>query len=176
MYKGGTKPVQRWYEAGTKPVQGWCKGVTKRCKGGTRARRAATVNSSAPPAHCLCTTRHSDPAERYLGDGVGDGVGVASNTVDDPVPIIAATAIRRPFTSPTAFDTLAQVAEVAEVQLVVEHAALASQRVAEGSDSPNCKPEIVRCAAPEQGTFTGCVEDTTGAAEWNQPHTHSITI
>jgi hypothetical protein len=78
-----------------------------------------------------------------VGEGVGNGVGVASKKTDDPVPAIAATAIRRPFTWPAALDMLVQAAEVAEVQLVVEHEALASQSVAEGSDSPNCKPEMV---------------------------------
>ena len=104
-----------------------------------------------------------------VGLSVGLGVGAASNTIDDPVPIIAATAIRRPFTWPTAFDTLVQVAEVTEVQLIVEHEAVASQRVAEGSDSPNCKPDIVSHAAPEQGTFTGCDDDTSGAANKREP-------
>ena len=99
-YKVGTNHVQRWYKAGTTPVQGgvvlsrykvvlkpvqggtkptkvvqrWYKGVTKVVQAGTRARHAAIVNSSAPPAHSLCTTRHNDLAERYLGVAV---VGVA---------------------------------------------------------------------------------------------------
>ena len=58
-----------------------------------------------------------------------------------------------------------QVAEVTEVQLVVEHEALASQRVAEGSDSPKCKPVMVSCAAPDAGAFTVRDEDMTGAAK-----------
>ena len=79
-----------------------------------------------------------------VGVSVGDGVGEASNKTDDPVPTIAATAIRRPFTWPTEFETLAQLAEVAEVQLGVEHEAVASQTVADSSNAPNCKPEMVR--------------------------------
>ena len=76
-YKGGTKPVQgrqSRYKGVTKPVQkryvqGWYKPILGR-------RRAATVNSSAPPARSLGTTRHSDPAERYLGVAVvGAAVG-----------------------------------------------------------------------------------------------------
>ena len=55
-------------------VQGWYKGVAKVVQAGTRARHAAIVNSAAPPAHSLCTTRHNDPAECYLGVAV---VGVA---------------------------------------------------------------------------------------------------
>ncbi len=58
-----------------------------------------------------------------------------------------------------------QVAEVAEVQLVVEHEAAASQTVADGSDAPNCNPETVSCAAPELGVFVGRVADMTGAAK-----------
>jgi hypothetical protein len=60
---------------------------------------------------------------------------------------------------------LVQAAEVAEVQLVVEHEALASEREAEGSEIPNCKPEMVSCAPPDSGAFTLCGEDTTGAAK-----------
>ena len=63
---------------------------------------------------------------------------------------------------------LVQAAEVAEVQLVVEHEAaeaLASEREAEGSEIPNCKPEMVSCAPQESGAFTLCDEDTTGAAK-----------
>ncbi len=56
-------------------------------------------------------------------------------------------------------------AEVAEVQLVVEHETLASEREAEGSKIPKCKPEMVSCAPPESGAFTHCDEDTTGAAK-----------
>ena len=82
MYKGRTKPVQKpvqggvvqsrykvvqWYKGGTRVLQRWY-------KAGTRARHAAIVNSAAPPAHSLCTTRHNDPAECYLGVAV---VGVA---------------------------------------------------------------------------------------------------
>ena len=96
---------------------------------------------------------------------MGEGVKETSNRTDDPVPTIAATAIRRPFTWPAALDTLVQAAEVAEVQLVVEHEVLASQSVAEGSDSPNCKPEMVSSAAPDSGAFTVRDEDTTGAAK-----------
>lgn len=102
-----------------------------------------------------------------VGEGVGAGVGVASNTIDDPVPIIAATTIRRP-NRPAAFEKLVQDAEVTEVQLVVEHEALANQRVAEGSDIPNCKPEMVSCAPPDSGAFILCDEDTTGAAKKDQ--------
>ena len=100
-----------------------------------------------------------------VGDGVGEGVGVASNTIDDPVPIIVATTMRRPSAWPAALDVLVQAAEVAEVQLVVEHEALARKREAEGSDNPNCKPEMVSCAPPDSGAFTLCDEDTTGAAK-----------
>jgi hypothetical protein len=111
------------------------------------------------------------PSHLGVGDGVGAGVGaavgVASNTIDDPVPMIAATTIRRP-NRPAAFEKLVQDAEVAEVQLVVEHEALANQREAEGSDIPNCKPEMVSCAPPDSGAFTLCDEDTTGAAKEGQ--------
>jgi hypothetical protein len=69
---------------------------------------------------------------------------------------------------------LVQAAEVAEVQLVVEHEALASEREAEGSESPNCKPEMVSCAPPESGAFTLCDEDTTGAAKRRPVHTLPI--
>jgi hypothetical protein len=100
-----------------------------------------------------------------VGDGVGEGVGVASNTIDDPVPIIVATTMRRPSAWPAALDMLVQAAEVAEVQLVVEHEALASEREAEGSEIPNCKPEMVSCAPPDSGAFTLCDDDTTGAAK-----------
>jgi hypothetical protein len=60
---------------------------------------------------------------------------------------------------------LVQAAEVAEVQLVVEHEVLASEREAEGSEIPNCKPEMVSCAPPDSGAFTLCDDDTTGAAK-----------
>jgi hypothetical protein len=103
-----------------------------------------------------------------VGDGVGEDVGEASNTIDDPVPMIAATTIRRPSTWPATLDVLVHAAEVAEVQLVVEHEALASEREAEGSEIPNCKPEMVSCAPPESGAFTLCDEDTTGAAKEDQ--------
>ena len=99
----------------------------------------------------------------HLGDG--DGVGEASKTIDDPVPITAATTIRRPSTWPAALDVLVQAAEVAEVQLVVEHEALASKAEAEGSEIPNCKPEMVSCAPPDSGAFALSEEDTTGAAK-----------
>jgi hypothetical protein len=63
---------------------------------------------------------------------------------------------------------LVQAAEVAEVQLVVAHEALASERDAEGSEIPNCKPEMVSCAPPDSGAFTLSAEDTTGAAKKDQ--------
>ncbi len=53
MLQSRYKAVQGWYQ----PVQG--------------RSRAATVNSSAPSARSLGTTRHSDRAERYLGVAVG---------------------------------------------------------------------------------------------------------
>ncbi len=99
------------------------------------------------------------------GDGVGEGVGEASNTIDGPVPIIAEMTIRSPSTWPAMLDVLVQAAEVAEVQLVVEHEALASEREAEGSEIPNCKPDMVSCAPPDSGAFSLCDEDTTGAAK-----------
>ena len=82
--------------------------------------------------------------------------------------MIAATTSRRPSTWPAALDVLVQAAEVAEVQLVVEHEALASEREAEESDIPNCKPEMVSCAPPDSGAFTLSDEDTTGAAKEDQ--------
>jgi hypothetical protein len=65
-------------------------------------------------------------------------------------------------------DVLVQAAEVAEVQLVVKHEALAREREAEESDIPNCKPETVSCAPPDSGAFKLSDEDTTGAAEKDQ--------
>jgi hypothetical protein len=104
------------------------------------------------------------PSHLGVGDGVGAGVGVASKTIDDPVPITAATTIRIP-NWPAAFAKLVQDAEVAEVQLVVEHQALASETEAEGSEIPRCKPEMVSCAPPDSGALTLRDEDTTGAAK-----------
>ncbi len=100
-----------------------------------------------------------------VGAGVGESVEEASNVIDNPVPMIAAMAIRRPSTRPAGLDTLVHAAEVAEVQLVVEHEALASEREAEGSEMPNCRPEMVSCAPPDSGAFTLSDEDTTGAAK-----------
>jgi hypothetical protein len=65
-------------------------------------------------------------------------------------------------------DTLVHAAEVAEVQLVVEQEAPASEREAEGSEVPKCKPEIVSRAPPDSGAFTLSDEDTTGAAKEDQ--------
>ncbi len=51
---------------------------------GTKTRHAAIMNSSASPAHSLCTTRHNDPAKRYLGAavvGVAVGASVAPGRV-----------------------------------------------------------------------------------------------
>jgi hypothetical protein len=119
------------------------------------------LRASNKPLHA--SSRSDERGSSHLGDG--DGVGEASNTIEDPVPIIAATKIRRPNTWPAVLDMLVQAAEVAEVQLVVEHEALASKREAEDSDIPNCKPEMVSCAPPDCGAFTLCEEDTTGAAK-----------
>jgi len=96
---------------------------------------------------------------------VGVGVAGASNTIADPVPMMAATAIRRPSTLPTEFETLVQLADVAEVQLVVKHDVIAIQTVADGSERPICRPEIVTHPAPELGTFAGHASDTTGASK-----------
>ena len=68
-----------------------------------------------------------------------------------------------------------QAAEVAEVQLVVEHEALASEKEAEESDIPNCKPEMVSCAPPDSGAFTLSDEDTTGAAKEDEVIRFSLT-
>ena len=73
MVQSRHKGVTKRYEA----VQGWDKPAQRR-------RAAATVNSSAPPAHRLCTTRHTDPAKRYLGVavvGVAVGASVAPGRV-----------------------------------------------------------------------------------------------
>ena len=74
-YEGGSNHVQRCYKAGTNVVQSRYRAGTKRYKGWYKPvqgrRRAATVNSSAPSARSLGTTRHSDRAERYLGVAVG---------------------------------------------------------------------------------------------------------
>jgi hypothetical protein len=148
-------------------------GRGRRCWGGRRGRRWSrrgrraenkqqTHSRVEPSRSARMATRLGD------GDGVGEGVGEASNTMDDPVPIIAATKIRRPSTWPATLDVLVQVAEVAEVQLVVEQEALASEREAEGSEIPNCKPEMVSCAPPDSGAFTLRDEDTTGAAREDQ--------
>jgi hypothetical protein len=122
-----------------------------------------TKNKSLQASNCPQFTSSLGCGSSHLGDG--DGVGEASNTIEDPVPIIAATTIRRPNTWPAVLDMLVQAAEVAEVQLVVEHEALASEREAEGSEIPNCKPEMVSCAPPDSGAFALCDEDTTGAAK-----------
>ncbi len=122
-----------------------------------------TKNKSLQVSNCPRLTSSLGCGSSHLGDG--DGVGEASNTIEDPVPIIAATTIRRPSTWPAVLAMLVQAAEVAEVQLIVEHKALASEREAAGSEIPNCKPEIVSSAPPESGAFTLCDEDTTGAAK-----------
>jgi hypothetical protein len=95
-YRPCTKPVKSRYKVGTKPAQGgttveqrWYKGGTKRYKRGTsRYKGAQCCNrkrlGSASPAHTLCTTRHNDPAKRYLGVavvGVGVGASVAPGRV-----------------------------------------------------------------------------------------------
>ena len=124
--------------------------------------REEMVDSARPTRQCA----RYIPRKPYLGTAVvGVGVAGASNTIADPVPMMAATAIRRPSTLPTEFETLMQLADVAEVQLVVKHDAIAIQTVADGSERPICRPEIVTHPAPELGTFAGHASDTTGASK-----------
>ena len=98
MVQGSTRVTQtgqgvtRVVQNGTKRY----KGGARWYKVGTRARRAAIVNTSAPPAHSLCTTRHSDPAERYLGVAVvGAAVGafVGGAVVGDAVGAFVGAAV-----------------------------------------------------------------------------------
>jgi hypothetical protein len=57
---------------------------------GLRTKNKPLWASNRPDNSLGCGSSHLGD-----GDGVGEGVGEASNTIDGPVPIIAATTIRR---------------------------------------------------------------------------------